>query len=181
MALKKFIGISGSLRVKSSNTGLLRVMQNSPTSAYTLTILDYSALPLYDQDVEDGGNPVSVDEARAAIAMADGIIFACPEYNGYFSAALKNLIDWGTRKSNIWANKSCLIVSAGGGGGGIRACKQLTALLTDIKAHVMPDPDIHVKIFSQPPPVDFASGTVTDSTLGDKLRNAANDFASWHP
>lgn len=180
MALKKFIGISGSLRSKSSNTGLLRAMQQSTDEAYTLTILDYSSIPLYDQDVEDTGNLPSVDQARATIAMADGIIFACPEYNGYFSAALKNLIDWGTRKSNIWANKPVLIVSAGGGGGGSRACKQLTALLTDIKAHVMPDPDIHVKIFSQPSPVD-GTGTVTDKTLSDKLTNAATAFASWQP
>lgn len=180
MAYKNFVGISGSLRYNSSNTALLRAMQAAgPQNGYTLTILNYSTVPLYDQDIEDSGNPDIVNNIRAIISNADGIIFATPEYNGWPSGALKNLIDWGTRKTNIWLNKPCLIVSAGGGYGGIRASNHLTALLTDIKAKVMPDPGIHVNLFTNSPPV-FA-GKVTDAHLIQDLETAAQAFISWNP
>jgi len=180
MVYKNIVGISGSLRSNSSNTGLLRAIQAAgPENGYTLTILNYSAVPHYDQDVEDDGNPDIVNNVRAIISNADGVIFACPEYNGWPSGALKNLIDWCTRKTNIWVNKQCLVISAGGGSGGIRASNHLTDLLTDIKARVMPDPGIHVKLFTKPSQMDFSTGTVTDPDLIQTLETATNAFISW--
>jgi chromate reductase len=183
MALKKFIGISGSLRKKSTNTGLLRAIQKlGPKYGFELTILNYSDVPMYDQDTEDWGNPDSVEIMRMQVLEADGLVFACPEYNGYFSGALKNLIDWGTRKKNIWADKRCLIVSAGGGGGGIRGCKQLAALLTDIKASVMPDGadgGVHLKIFEPPSPVDMKSGNVIEGGALELIENTVEEFSEF--
>jgi len=183
MALKKFIGISGSLRKKSTNTGVLRAIQKlGPKYGFVLTILNYSDVPLYDQDTDDWGTPDSVEAIRMQVMEADGLIFACPEYNGYFSAALKNLIDWGTRKKNIWADKRCLIVSAGGGAGGVRGCKQLMALLTDIKAQVMPDGEdggVHLKIFSNPSPVDMKTGNVVEGGALDLIEDVVTDFSAF--
>lgn len=183
MALKKFIGISGSLRKNSTNTGLLRAIQKlGPKYGFVLTIVNYSDVPLYDQDTEDWGTPGSVEAIRMQVLEADAIVFACPEYNGYFSAAMKNLIDWGTRKKNIWGDKRCLIVSAGGGGGGIRGCKQLAALLTDIKAKVMPDGvdgGVHLKIFGNPSPVDMKTGNIIDGGVLELIENTLQEFSEF--
>jgi chromate reductase len=182
MPYKNFVGISGSLRYNSSNTGMLRTIQAAgPQNGYTLTILNYTDVPHYDQDIEDSGNPDSVNNIRAIISSADGVIIACPEYNGWPSGALKNLIDWGTRKINIWLNKPCLIISAGGTYGGIRASNHLTDLLTDIKAKVMPDQGIHVNLFAKPPFVDYATGKVTSTDLVQNLEAVTQAFVSWDP
>jgi chromate reductase len=183
MALKKFIGISGSLRKKSTNTGLLRAIQKlGPKYGFDLTIINYSDVPMYDQDTEDWATPESVEVMRMQVLEADGLVFACPEYNGYFSAAMKNLIDWGTRKKNIWADKRCLIVSAGGGGGGIRGCNQLSALLTDINAKVMSDGadgGVHLKIFEPPSPVDMKSGNVIEGGALELIENVVEEFSEF--
>lgn len=179
MVYKNIVGISGSLRKNSSNTGLLRAIQAAgPQNGYTMTILNYSSVPHYDQDIEDGGNPDIVNNVRAIISNADAVIFATPEYNGWTSGALKNLIDWCTRKTNIWANKPCLVISAGGTNGGLTASNHLIDLLTDIKAKVMLDPGIHVKLFTKPSKIDFSTGTVTDPDLIQTLETATKAFIS---
>jgi len=173
----KLLGISGSLRKASTNTGLLRAFAAfGPEVGFEMTLLDYLDVPIYNQDVEDGGNPESVDRVRLAITEADGIVFACPEYNGYFSAALKNLIDWGTRKTNVWADKRFMIVTAGGGGGGSRGHKQLVELMGNIKGVYVTTGPVNVKIFGQQPVVDFGTGDVTDSAIIAELGAAARVF-----
>jgi len=172
----KLLGISGSLRKASTNTGLLRAFSTfGPEVGFEMNVLDYLDVPMYNQDVEDGGNPESVDRVRAAISAADGIVFACPEYNGYFSAALKNLIDWGTRKTNVWEGKRFMIVTAGGGGGGSRGQKQLVELMGNIKGVFVDSGSVNVKIFAAPV-VDFSSGDVTDSEIIARLGAAAKVF-----
>ncbi len=174
----KLLGISGSLRKASTNTGLLRAFSTFGSEVgFEMTMLDYLDVPMYNQDVEDLGNPESVERVRLSISEADGIVFACPEYNGYFSAALKNLIDWGTRKTNIWSGKRFMIVTAGGGGGGSRGQKQLIELMGNIKGVFVETGPVNVKIFGQPPVVDFATGDITDTELIAGLGAAARAFA----
>ena len=173
----KLLGISGSLRKASTNTGLLRAFSSFADSVgFDMTILDYQDVPMYNQDVEDCGNPESVDRVRLAISEADGIVFACPEYNGYFSAALKNLIDWGTRKTNVWAGKRFMIVTAGGGGGGSRGQKQLVELMGNIKGVFVDVGPVNVKIFGHISVVNFGTGDVTDSEIIAGLGDAARAF-----
>ena len=91
------LGISGSLRRKSSNTGLLRAGQEVAPAGMEIAIFDIADLPLYNSDVEAGGDPAPVAALKAAIRDADGVVFATPEYNWGTSGALKNAIDWASR------------------------------------------------------------------------------------
>lgn len=55
-------------------------------------------IPVYDGDTEaEHGIPQAVVDLKEAIAAADGILVATPEYNASFPGALKNAIDWCTR------------------------------------------------------------------------------------
>ena len=79
----KILGISGSLRAKSCNTGLLRAAQAlSGTRPFSMEILTYTDLMIFNQDIEDQGNPEVVERVRAAVQQADGVLFATAEYNG---------------------------------------------------------------------------------------------------
>ena len=77
----KILAISGSLRKASTNTGLLRAIQTFVSEDVEVVIADISQLPLFNEDLEVGGYPQTVQEFRNLVAGADAFIFASPEYN----------------------------------------------------------------------------------------------------
>jgi chromate reductase len=94
----RILGISGSLRRGSHNTSLLRAAASSLPSGVELEIYDgLATLPHYNEDLDTDPEPVPVAGLRAAIAGADGLLIATPEYNGSIPGVLKNAIDWASR------------------------------------------------------------------------------------
>jgi NAD(P)H-dependent FMN reductase len=94
------LGICGSLRAKSSNKGLLRFAQANLPPGLTLEIADLSQVPLYNADIAQ--KPEAVTVLLKQVEQADGLLLACPEYNYSIAPALKNALDWisrGTRES----------------------------------------------------------------------------------
>jgi chromate reductase len=55
------------------------------------------SLPHYDQDLDGEHVPESVVAFRSAVAAADALVVATPEYNGSITGVLKNAIDWASR------------------------------------------------------------------------------------
>ena len=93
----KIIGISGSLRRASCNTGLLRAAQALLLAdGHSLEILDIVAVPFYNADLIE--KPAPVVAILEKMATADAFVFACPEYNYSISPALKNVLDWASRE-----------------------------------------------------------------------------------
>jgi NAD(P)H-dependent FMN reductase len=88
------LGISGSLRQASFNTALLHAAQELAPPGVNISIHRLHELPLFDQDVEEQGDPPAVTALKEAIDAADGLLLACPEYNGGISGVLKNAVDW---------------------------------------------------------------------------------------
>ena len=95
----RILGISGSLRRDSYNTKLLREAGRLlPPGAELVEFDGLKAVAPYDAD--DEASPVpprGVFELRAAIAEADAILIATPEYNHSIPGVLKNAIDWASR------------------------------------------------------------------------------------
>ena len=88
----KILGISGSLRHDSYNTALLR---NVPLE---LELWDgLKEIPPYDEDDDVEPAPPAVAQMRAAVAGADAMLFATPEYNASVPGQLKNAVDWLSR------------------------------------------------------------------------------------
>lgn len=91
------LAISGSLRSASWNTRLLRALSTLAPQGVKIVHFNVSPLPFYNQDLDEGDRPVSVDALRAAVDAADGVIFVTPEYNHSIPAVTKNAIDWLSR------------------------------------------------------------------------------------
>ncbi|HEY0423084.1 MAG TPA: NADPH-dependent FMN reductase, partial [Rhodopila sp.] len=87
------IGISGSLRNGSFNSALLRAAQALMPEGTRLTIGTIKGIPLYNGDAEaaDGVPPV-VAALKDAVAAADGLLLATPEYNNSIPGVFKNAI-----------------------------------------------------------------------------------------
>jgi chromate reductase, NAD(P)H dehydrogenase (quinone) len=114
----KILGIVGSLRRDSYNAMLMRAAEELlPPDAELIVFEGLSEIPAYDEDLEDGPAPAAVTALKEAIAEADGVLFATPEYNGSIPGFLKNALDWVSRpfESNALRNKPVAVMGASTG------------------------------------------------------------------
>jgi chromate reductase len=88
----------GSLRADSWTAQLTDSLATLlPADATAQVYAGLGALPHYDQDLDTENPPVEVAAFRAAVAAADALVVATPEYNGSLPGVLKNAIDWASR------------------------------------------------------------------------------------
>ncbi len=93
----RVLGISGSLRSDSHNLRLLRAAAKLlAPDAELVEFGGLKAIPPFDED-DEGSPGTAVEDWRRAIARADALLFATPEYNHSVPGALKNAIDWASR------------------------------------------------------------------------------------
>jgi NAD(P)H-dependent FMN reductase len=85
------VAISGSLQERSSNTALVQAIAGSSTGVEISVWNELERLPHFRPD-RDGDE--HVDSLRQAIADADAVVIATPEYAGGMPGALKNALDW---------------------------------------------------------------------------------------
>jgi len=143
----KLLAFAGSLREKSINKKLLKIVVDGiNTVDADVIVLDINAfnLPMYNQDIEDKSFPEDILTFKTMFNECDGILIASPEYNGSYSAALKNLLDWVSRPDNTkrsyFKNKTAAIMSASPSKlGGIRGLMELRTLLSKLGYLVIPD------------------------------------------
>lgn len=92
------LGLSGSLRRASFNSGLLRAAQLAAPEGVSITIGSIADVPLYDGDAEAAnGTPPAVAELNRQLSGADGLLLISPEYNNGIPGVFKNAIDWMSR------------------------------------------------------------------------------------
>ena len=145
----RILGISGSLRERSFNRALLRAATELAPPGVELVEFDLSPIPLYDGDVEASGAPEAVEELRAAVREADGLLLATPEYNRGTSGVLKNAIDWLSRPAlvSVLRWKPAAVVGATTGRGGTRrAQEQVREALLFPGAVVVEGPEVAVAL-----------------------------------
>jgi NAD(P)H-dependent FMN reductase len=91
----KILGISGSLRERSSNANVLRAIKAvAPADVEVAIHAPLDTLPFFNPDVEERGLPPTVAAWRASIAGADALVISSPEYAHGVSGVLKNALDW---------------------------------------------------------------------------------------
>jgi len=96
--MTRLIGLSGSLRQASFNTALLKAAAQVAPEGSHIEVHTIHGIPLYDADLEEHeGIPPAVAQLKDAIAAADGLLLATPEYNNSIPGVFKNAIDWLSR------------------------------------------------------------------------------------
>ena len=141
----KILGFAGSLRRASYNRGLVRAASELAPSGIVVEAFDLSDIPLYDQDVEDAGEPASVVAFKQAIAAADALLVATPEYNHGVPGVLKNALDWASRPrvtSPLRDRPVAVMGASPGTGSTARAQAQLRETFVFTGACVMPLPEL---------------------------------------
>jgi chromate reductase, NAD(P)H dehydrogenase (quinone) len=173
----KVLGICGSLRKGSLNMAALRACNDLLPQGMTLHITSIADLPMFNQDVFDAGMPEPVKRLRAEIAAADGLLFACPEYNFSLTAPLKNAIDWASRPPNqAFQDKPAAMFSCSQGPlGGARVQYDLRRILVQLWSYPLPRPEIFIGMA----PSKFAEGKLTDETTRKFLTELLAGFKDW--
>jgi chromate reductase len=90
----RILGIPGSVREESLNAALLRFAGELLPPDAELGVIEgpeLASLPGFDPSLP---SPEPVERLRRAVAEADALLLATPEYNGSIPGALKNAIDW---------------------------------------------------------------------------------------
>jgi chromate reductase len=111
------LGISGSLREGSHNKRLLEAAAGELPPGVTLELFEGLAdVPAYVEDAESD-RPAGAQAFIDAIAHADALLFATPEYNSSMPGALKNALDWASRPfpDNVLHDKPAAVIGASTG------------------------------------------------------------------
>ena len=92
------LGIAGSLRRGSYNRSLIESARTLSGEAMRIEPFGLHDIPLYNGDIDvEGSRPQEVERFKQAIAEADALLIATPEYNHGVPGVLKNAIDWASR------------------------------------------------------------------------------------
>lgn len=148
----KLLIFAGSTRTQSFNRRLAKVAADLASQAGAeVTLLELSSLdiPLYNADLEARGTPPDVIRLKQLMFEHPGWVICSPEYNGSYTALLKNTIDWASSPVKDDANWRQgtkpfvgkvvgLLAASPGGLGGLRSLSHLSPLLSNLQCWVAP-------------------------------------------
>jgi chromate reductase, NAD(P)H dehydrogenase (quinone) len=177
----KVLAISGSLRRDSYNTKLLRAAEELFPSVAEFELAEgLKEIPPYDEDDDVEPAPAAVAAFRAAVADADAVLFATPEYNSSIPGQLKNAIDWVSRPlaTNPLRNKPVAVVGASAGAfGAVWSQAELRKVLAATGARVV---DAEVAVGHAPTKFD-EDGQLIDETLREQLQEVVDALLTETP
>lgn len=162
----QFLGLCGSLRQASLNRALLVAVGELLPAGHTLTVFEgLGDLPLFNSDLPEAASAAAL---KAAIAAADGLVIASPEYNYSISGALKNAIDWASRPpptSPLRGKPVGLVGAATGMSGTMRAQYHLRQILVFTDSPVMAQPEVLIPRAAE----RFDGGRLVDASTRELL------------
>ena len=152
MPCMKLLVFAGSARQNSFNRQLATVASALARAAGAeVTHLELASLdiPIYNADLEAQGTPPDVMRLKQLMFEHPAWIICSPEYNGSYTALLKNTIDWASspvKGDPVWSQgtrsyegKVVGLLSASPGGlGGLRSLSHLAPLLLNLQCWVAP-------------------------------------------
>lgn len=164
MSIRSVGVLVGSLRKNSYSRQVAISLQELAPANLKLEIIELGELEMYNQDLDDGGNPpASWIRFREAVKAMDAVLFVTPEYNRSIPAVLKNALDTGSRPygQSVWNGKPGAVISVSPGAlGAFGANHILRQSLVFVNIPAMQQPEAYI-------------GNVT--ALYDKEGNLANE------
>lgn len=176
MSTIRLLGISGSLRRQSCNSGLLRAAAGRLPPDTVFERAELADIPFYNADL--AARPEPVARVLAQIGSADALVLACPEYNYSLAPALKNILDWASREPGnaLLAGKPVAILGAGGGMGTSRAQYHLRQVCVFLDLHPLNKPEVFANAFAG----GFdADGNPTDERILGLITDQMQALVAW--
>jgi chromate reductase, NAD(P)H dehydrogenase (quinone) len=173
------LGVAGSLRRASFNRGLIRAAVEVAPPGTSVTSWDLGEIPLFNADVEAVGDPPPVAAFKQAIARADALVIATPEYNHCIPGVLKNAIDWASRpaRRSVLTDKPVAVLGASTGRGGTaRAQAHLRDGLAYTNGFVLPLPEVLIDGATSKFDDD---GNLIDAATRNDVRDLLVALAAW--
>lgn len=173
----RVLGISGSLRAAAYNTALLRAATELAPEGVEVELYEgLDLLPAYNEEHDTDDPPAEVARLREAIASADAVLFATPEYNGSMPGHVKQALDWASRPhraSALWGKPAAVIGASVTDYGAVWAQDHLRKGLGLAGARVL---DEEFPVSKAPERFD-ADGVLVDLELRDRLGELMEQLA----
>ena len=174
----RILAISGSLRAASHNTALLRAAAELAPAGVEVELYDgLESLPPYNEDRDTDLPPAAVARLRSAIASADAVLLATPEFNGSMPGQMKHLVDWASRPhgngSALWGKPVAVVGASVTDYGAIWAQDHLHKALGIAGARVL---DVELPVSRAQERFD-ADGVLVDLELRDRVAELVEQLA----
>ncbi len=168
------ISASTRLERKSHRVTIFLSQRLQANSQHTTEILDLAEyrFPIMEEQLKNMANPpAGLRQFSDAIKAADAVVFVSPEYNGTYTSALKNALDF--LGENEFTRKTIGIVSVSNGpSGGMRGAQAMQQLVLGVGGYPIPQmllvPNVHLT-FDE-------AGTLLDAAFERKVAFFENGF-----
>lgn len=175
----RVLALAGSLRRDSWNRRLIEAAAASAPSGLAVTVgPGLASIPPFSEDLETGDGPEPVRRLRRAVADADGLLIATPEYNQSLPGVLKNVIDWLSRPpEEVLAGKPVAVIGATTGAWGTRLAQSaLRQVLYATESRVLPAPTLYLRAAAA---AFDTAGRLVDERARKGLAAVLAAFAEW--
>jgi chromate reductase len=162
------LGIPGSLRRGSYNHAALRAAQAvAPAVGAEIAIFTLEDIPAFNEDLL-GALPPRVTALRAALAQADAVLFATPEYNYWVSRPAAE---------NAWRGKPVAVMGASSGLlGTARAQYHLRQMFVFLDMPALNQPEVMI---ARARDRFDAQGVVTDADTRKRIQDLVAALVAW--
>jgi chromate reductase, NAD(P)H dehydrogenase (quinone) len=167
MSINKIIAFGATNSTTSINKKLATYTANlfNDVEVETLDLNDYE-MPIYsiEREQRDGIHPLAMD-FYDKLGSADLIIISFAEYNGSYTAAFKNILDWISRINHktFQNKKMILLATSPGGRGGKTVLENALSRFPHQGADIVGS--FHLPSFHQ----NFADGEIINVELKEEL------------
>lgn len=164
--------ISGSLKLDSSNTNILKAIATlAPENVHITIVTGLEKLPHFNPDVEAGNE--FVNDFRTQIKKIDGVIFSTPEYAFGVPGSLKNALDWLVSSGELNEKPIAAISASPLYPGGDKALASLLLTLTALGTNFNAQSSISIGNIKNKMSPD---GTITDAPTIQSLQSILNNL-----
>ena len=157
--------LCGSIRRDSYNRIFLEALRPLMPAGLRYSIVEgVGDVPLFCEDIDTDPALSPVAALRSAIAEADGIIIASPEYNQSIPGVLKNALDWLSRPHGHGALNGKVVLNTVvtlSRGNGARGLSDLNRIVSYLGNSVLYQPEI---VIASAPSVLFAETATRKSS-----------------